>query len=144
MEVVCTHMFLTGAAKRQRDDWQEILLSTSLSSSSSSFLFITIHFCPSRPLAHFPLRLHRGWSHMHRELIIRPTIPIRLQHRIRYRLQLLPKRDSLQLSRINKGYYPPNSRFSRFRDERYNRIEQRFRYCKASQGGCSEGCGGHF
>jgi hypothetical protein len=49
MEVVCTHMFLTGAAKRQREDWQEILLSTSFSSSSSSFLLITIPLCHSRP-----------------------------------------------------------------------------------------------
>ena len=122
MEVVCTHMFLTGAAKRQRDDWQEILLSTSHSSSLPYSLPTITDICPSHSLLHFLSRSDEAGC-MRIKLTNRPTIPIRLQHWIRYTFQLLPKRDIVQLSRINKRNDPQKSRFIGFRVEPYHRIQ---------------------
>jgi hypothetical protein len=78
------------------------------------------------------------------ELTIRPTIPIRLQHRIRYSLQFIPKLNPIQLPRFNKGDDPQKSRFSRFRYERYSGFQQRFGRCKTSERGCFEVCRGSF
>jgi hypothetical protein len=56
MEVVCTHMFLTGAAKRQRDDWQEILLSTSPPQFPSFLPLSSPHSFPTLRIVARPIR----------------------------------------------------------------------------------------